>query len=302
MLKDCIEEISNLGFSKENVLFDEPMNKHTTFKIGGNADIFIKAKTIEQVEKVLKVSNKYEVPLYIFGNGSNTLVADKGIRGIVLKIEIDTLKIENNIVTVGAGRKLMELVQIFLKNSLSGFEFASGIPGTIGGAIRMNAGAYSSEMKDVVLETTYITREGSIGRYSNQEQEFSYRRSIFCENKYIILETKLKLKHGDKQQIKEKMEEYTLLRKQKQPTEYPSAGSTFKRIENIVTAKLIDECNLKGYTIGGAQISLKHAGFIVNTGDATAKDVINLIDYTKKKVYEKFEIKIKEEIELVGEF
>ena len=302
MLKSCIEEINNLEFSKENVLFDEPMYKHTTFRIGGNADIFIKAKTIEQVEKVIKVSNKYEVPLYILGNGSNILVADKGIRGIVLKIEIDTLKIENNIITVGAGRKLIELSHIALKNSLSGLEFASGIPGTVGGAIRMNAGAYGSEMKNIVLETTYITQEGILGKYSNRQQQFAYRKSIFAENKCIILETKLKLEHKEKQEIREKMEENAFLRKQKQPIEYPSAGSTFKRIENIAVSKLIDECSLKGYTIGRAQISSKHAGFIINLGDATAKDVLDLINYTKKKVYEKFEIKIKEEIELIGDF
>lgn len=311
----------------EQIYMNEPMSKHTTFRVGGNADIFIKVKNLEQLKFIIKVARKNDIHITIIGNGSNLLVKDNGIRGIVVKIEFEDIKInlENETVMVGAGVKLAVLAQELLKSEMTGFEFAVGIPGTIGGAVRMNAGAYGSEMKDIVILTKcldlkrynmltqktniddieieeYIEKsdEPEIVELSNEEQEFIYRDSIFHSNRYVILETKLKLKKGNKEDIKCKMDEFLKSRKEKQP-DLPSAGSTFKRGEGYITAKIIDECGLKGYSIGGAQVSEKHAGFIVNTGDATAQNILDLIEHIKKVVYEKTGKLIKLEIEIIGD-
>lgn len=288
--------------NKDQVLLKELMSKHTSFKIGGETDIFVKAKTISEIKYVIEIVNKYEVPLTILGNGSNLLVKDEGIRGIVLNIQLEKIEIDKQddvLVTVGAGVKLMSLARTLLKQEITGFEFASGIPGTIGGAIRMNAGAYGGEMKDIVVATTYMDLEGNIHTIDNKDHEFEYRHSIFCDKKYIILETKLKLSKGNYDEIKSKMDEYQEQRKQKQPVTMPNAGSTFKRGSDFITAKLIDECGLKGYKIGGAMVSDIHAGFVVNTGNATAKDVLKLVEHIKKEVYNKFQKEIELEIEVV---
>lgn len=334
----------------EQIFMNEPMSKHTTFKVGGNADIFVKVRNIKELMSVIKIAKKNDIHMTIIGNGSNILVKDKGIRGIVVKIEFDEINIknaienlennnaiknaeesnkedkkENVIVTVGAGVKLAALAQELLKNSISGFEFASGIPGTIGGAVRMNAGAYGTEMKDIIISTKCLdlkrynmigertniddievievvekADEPEIVELTNEEQKFTYRDSVFSGKRYVILETKLKLTYDDKDKIKEKMDEYTKSRKEKQP-DLPSAGSTFKRGEDFITAKLIDECGLKGYEIGGAKVSDKHAGFIVNTGDATAQNILDLIEYVKKVVFEKTGKLIILEIEVLGD-
>lgn len=315
--------------SPTRIYVNEPMKKYTSFKVGGNADLLIKVKDVKELMYAIKIADKYYLPVTIIGNGSNILVRDNGITGIVIKIEFDNMEIDKQkdfaIVTVGAGVKLMKLAQLLLNEGISGFEFASGIPGTIGGAVKMNAGAYGTEMKDIVISTKClelnknskpirknniddieITEPGSnidennIIELNNKEQEFRYRNSIFSDKRYIVLETKLKLPYGNKEDIKEKMEELNKSRKEKQP-DLPSAGSTFKRGDDFITAKLIDECGLKGYAIGGAQVSEKHAGFIVNTGDATAQDIIDLIDYVKKVVYEKTGKTIELEVEILGE-
>ena len=315
--------------SPTRIYMNEPMKKYTSFKVGGNADLLIKVKDVKELMHAIKIADNYYLPITIIGNGSNILVRDHGISGIVIKIEFDKIEIDKQndfaIVTVGAGVKLMRLAQELLNNGISGFEFASGIPGTIGGAVRMNAGAYGSEMKDIVINTKClelkkdkrpirkdniddieITENGNnidennIIELDNKEQEFRYRNSVFSNKKYIVLETKLKLPYGNKEDIKAKMDEFSKMRKEKQP-DLPSAGSTFKRGEDFITAKLIDECGLKGYTIGGAQISEKHAGFIVNTGNATAQDIIDLIEYVKKVVYEKTGKTIELEVEILGE-
>ena len=290
---------------KDKIIFDEPMKNHTSFKIGGKADQYIVVNNIEELSATLKYAKENKLPIYIIGNGSNILVTDKGIRGLVIKINIQNIKIEkleNYIqVTVGAGYKMMGLAIKMLNEEISGFEELSGIPGTIGGAIFMNAGAYGKEMKDVVISTKCMDMDGNILDFSNEKQEFEYRSSIFQKNNYIILETTLRLEYGKKQKIEEKMNQYKNLRKEKQPEDLPSAGSSFKRQKELVTAKLIDECGLKGYKIGGAKISEKHAGFIVNYNNATAKDVLDLAKYVKDKVYEKYAIKIEEEIKIIGE-
>ena len=290
---------------EKKILIDEPMKNHVSFKIGGVADFFVKAETIEDIKNAIEFAKNKNIEFFILGNGSNLLVTDKGIRGLVIKIDLKDIKIEKKEdfaeVTVGSGYKLMALGIKLMNENISGFEELSGIPGTIGGAIYMNAGAYGKEMKDIVISTKCMDYNGNIIELSNKEHKFEYRSSIFQEKKYIILETKLKLFYGEKKDIQDKIEQYKMQRQEKQPLEYPSAGSTFKRQEGIITAKLIDECGLKGYKIGGAKVSEKHAGFIVNDGGATAKDVIDLIKYVKDKVYEKYGVKIEEEIRIVGE-
>ena len=289
----------------QKIIFNEPMKKHTSFKIGGNADFFVSVKTIEELKQALFYAKQKQIPRTIIGNGTNILVSDSGIRGIVIKIDIQKfdIKEENDYIeiSVGSGNKMMALATQLKKQEISGFEQLSGIPGTIGGAIYMNAGAYGKEMKDIVVSTRCMNMKGEIFELSNEEQKFKYRSSVFNTKEYIILDAKLNLKKGKKEDIELQMNEYLNQRKEKQPLEYPSAGSTFKRQEGIITAKLIDECGLKGYKIGGAMVSEKHAGFIVNTGDATAKDVLELIKYVKDEVYKKYGVKIEEEVKIVGE-
>lgn len=295
-IEDIIKE------SSLEVLYNEEMSKHTSFKIGGQAECYIKIDKIEELQELLKISNKYKIPVTIIGNGTNILVKDNGIKGIVAKINIKNIEIseEKAIVTVGAGNTLAEIAQILKNNNLSGFEELSGIPGTIGGAIRMNAGAHGKEIKDVIISATAIDYNGNIREFTKEEMKLEYRNSIFSREKYIIISAKLQLTKGIKEEISTKMQEYANWRKEKQPLEYPNAGSTFKRGEGFITAALIDQCGLKGYAVGGAQISSKHAGFIINTGNAKAKDVLELVEIAKKEVLQKFGKEIQLEIEVLG--
>lgn len=289
---------------EEDIYINEPMSKHTTFKIGGNAEIFVKLRSIEQIEKTIELSKKIKKPLKIIGNGSNILVKDEGIKGIVAKICTNSYEwVDDESIRVDAGLLNSKIAQILLEKELSGFEFAAGIPGTIGGAVKMNAGAYGGQMSDIVVSTRYLNLENEqfkVEQVSNSEQDFSYRHSMFSNNT-IILDVILKLRKGNKTEIQEQMNKYRKSRIEKQPIDKPSAGSTFKRGKDFITAQLIDECGLKGYSIGGAQISEKHAGFIVNTGNATAKDVIDLVEFVKQQVLEKFNKTIELEIEIIGE-
>ena len=279
---------------------NEDMSKHTSFKAGGKAKFYIKAKTVEDVINTVKISKENNIPIVVLGNGSNILFKDEEFNGIVLKIELDTLKIEENIITAEAGVKNAILGRKALDNNLQGFEFAAGIPGTIGGAIRMNAGAYGGEIKDIVQDVEYLDYEDlKIKKITNKECNFEYRHSVFCENKNIILSATFKLENGIKEEIANRMNEFAKSRKEKQPLEYPSAGSTFKRGTDFITAKLIDECGLKGYQIGGAQVSEKHAGFIINKENATAKDIIDLVEYVKKTVKEETGKSIDLEVEII---
>lgn len=302
-IKDLIEK-SNLNIDKDQIKFNEPMKKHTTFKIGGPADCYIIVKTKEELKETLVFARKNNIPVTIVGNGSNLLVLDGGIEGIVLNIRLDDIEIndkkEDVEIKVDAGYKLTILGQKCLQNEISGFEELSGIPGTVGGAIIMNAGAHGKEMKDVVKSIKAFDYDGNEYVFSNEEAEFGYRTSMFKNNKYIVTEVTLKLKKGTKEEIKEKMDEYAKYRKEKQPIEMPSAGSTFKRGEDFITAKLIDDAGLKGFCIGGAEVSTKHSGFVVNKGNATAKDVLDLVEYIKEKIEEKFHKKIELEVKIVG--
>lgn len=305
---DNKEILNNLEkiISKEKIKQNEPMREHTSLKIGGPAEFFVKVNSVEELRKVLQFSKINKIPLIVVGNGSNLLVLDKGIKGIVVKTELKQIKITNVNeekieLIVDDGVQLGFLAQKLLKEEITGFEELSGIPGTIGGAVVMNAGAHGKEMKDIVTEVTAIDYNGNVQVFTNEQSEFQYRHSKFFDAEYIILQVKLLLEKGKKEEIKSKMDEYAQYRKEKQPIEYPSAGSTFKRGTDFITAKLIDEAGLKGYSIGGAKISEKHAGFIINTGNATAQDVLDLVKYVTDKVYEKFGKKIELEIKVLGE-
>lgn len=303
---DNLQKELQEGINKKNILKDEPMKKHTSLKVGGIADYFVKVQNIDELKFLIKFTEKKKIPLTIIGNGTNLLITDKGIRGIVARLEMNSFRFEKNadgvIFIAEAGLLLPKLAAIALKEEFSGLEFLFGIPGTIGGAVRMNAGAYGSEMKDVVIKTRYLDRKTlKIKSLDLDEHEFEYRNSIFSKNDFIILETTMKLSKGNKNDIKAKMDEYMTARKDKQPLEYPSAGSTFKRKGEIITAKLIDECGLKGASVGDACVSEKHAGFIINKGKATATEMLELIDIIKTKVKEEKGIDIELEVLVLGE-
>ena len=306
--EDCIKQIEKI-IDKNFIKLDEPMSKHTSFRVGGNADAYIILQNKENLIEVLKIAKEYNLPITIVGNGTNLLVKDNGIRGLVINYAssnfeiIDANKVDEYKIKVDSGVKNGVLAQFLLKNELTGFEFAAGIPGTIGGAIYMNAGAFGGEIANIVESVTYISlKDLKVYTLKTEQCEFAYRTSIFEQDEdKIILEAIFNFKKGKKEEIAQKMDEFRNKRLSSQPLDKPSAGSTFKRGENFITAKLIDECNLKGYKIGGAQVSEKHAGFIINTGNASAKDIIDLIKYVKTKVYEKFGVEIKPEVRVIGE-
>lgn len=289
--------------SSDAIMENEPMSKHTTFRIGGNADMFV-SPYLNQIPEIMSLAKEYNIPVTIIGNGSNLLVGDKGIRGLVLSLgkEAEKVEIQENRMVVGAGTLLSKAAAEAVRNSLSGLEFAAGIPGTLGGAIVMNAGAYGGEMKDVVVSAKVLTPAGEVKELSKDELDLSYRHSCIPENGYIVLEAVMELTLGNEEQIREVMADFKNRRVEKQPLEYPSAGSTFKRPEGYFAGKLIQDADLRGYTVGGAQVSEKHCGFVVNKGNATATDVCNLIDDVKRIVYEKFQVEMEPEVKMIGEF
>ena len=305
MTENLKKKILELGISEEKILFNEPMSKHTTFKVGGPAECYIKIDDIEDLRNILKFAKNNYIKITVLGNGSNVLVLDKGIKGIVLNIRFNKMEMLNFdgkiYANIGAGVKISIFGHLLLKNEITGFEELSGIPGTIGGAVRMNAGAHGKEFKDIVNTVTCMDYDGNIKQFENKDMEFDYRRSMLKDKKYIVLEVGMQFEKGTEKDIREKMEEYAKYRKEKQPIEYPSAGSTFKRGSDYITAKLIDEAGLKGFSIGGAEVSEKHAGFIINKGNATAKDILELIEYVRNKIYEKYNKEIELEIEIIGE-
>ena len=284
-------------------IFDAPMSEHTTFKIGGDADVLIFPSTTEEVVGVLQLINESKIPLTILGNGSNVLVRDKGIRGAVIKFNGEFAQIhrDGTKLIVGAGAKLKDVSNFAANNGLTGLEFAVGIPGSIGGAVYMNAGAYGSEMKNVISKVRAVSRSGDCIEFNVDVLDLGYRRSIFQSNGYAICEIELQLAEGDMEVIKHDMEDFTQRRESKQPLEYPSAGSTFKRPKGYFAGTLIDETGLKGLRVGDAMVSTKHAGFVVNVGNATAADVLNLIEEVKRRVYEAHGVKLNPEVRIVGE-
>lgn len=269
-------------------------------KYGGPADIFVKVNDLEELKFLLNLAKEKSIPFTVIGNGSNVLVVDKGIRGIVVHLNFnDIIKEDDETLNIGSGVLLPKLARVALENELTGIEFAYGIPGSFGGAIYMNSGAYGGQIGDKIISTTYIDENLEIKTIAKEEQEFSYRKSIFQKNNWIILNAKIKLEKGNKEEIKSKMEEYSKSRKEKQPLNMPNAGSIFKRGEGFITAELIDKCGLKGYRVGDAEVSTLHAGFIVNKGNATAKDILKLIQYIQEKVKEKFNVDIEPEIKIL---
>ena len=285
------------------LLFNEPMSAHTTFKIGGPADYLVMPSSFKEVSEVVSICRKYKVPVTILGNGSNVLVLDKGIRGVVLKFtdKLAYIKYENEVLYAGTGAMLKDVSKHSLRESLIGLEFAIGIPGSVGGAVFMNAGAYDGEMSQVVSAVTAITEDNKIKRFSKEDLHFGYRHSRFQESFSIILEVEFSLRHGDRHEIITRMDDYTEKRESRQPVDSASAGSVFKRPEGNYAGTLIEESGLKGFRVGGAQVSLKHAGFIVNADDATAQDVLDLIEKIKQTVYEKFQVELMSEVRVIGE-
>ncbi len=299
-----MREIFEQLIGAENVLIDEPMSKHTTFKIGGPADCFLMPENEEQLKCVYDAAKQAGLPVLILGNGSNLLVGDKGIRGVVICLfkKMDKIEIINDRLIADCGAPMSRVSNAALKAKLSGFEFASGIPGTVGGGVYMNAGAYGFELKDIIESVRYMDSNGKIGVLCMDECEFGYRKSIFERLHYVVLSCTFKLKNDSADLIRERINDYTQRRNTKQPIEKPSAGSVFKRPEGYFAGALIEGANLKGASVGGAQVSEKHAGFIVNTGNATARDVLELIEHIKSVVLEKYGVSLEPEIKLIGEF
>ena len=303
MKQEFYEKLSKI-VRKEQILEEEPMKKHTTFRIGGPAEYLILPQTTEEIADVIKLCRQEEIPGYIVGNGSNLLVADEGVRGVVIQLlrNFNQIQVEGCQIRMQAGAQNAAVAKRALDASLTGFEFAAGIPGTIGGAVVMNAGAYGGEMKDILKEVTVLDPNGMIRTIPAEELELGYRTSIIARKGYVVLEAVIVLKTGDPKEIKAAMDELKEKRVTKQPLEYPSAGSTFKRPEGYFAGKLIMDAGLRGFSVGGAQISEKHCGFVINKGNATAKDVTELMDETKKIVMEKFGVALEPEVKRLGQF
>ena len=287
----------------EQFFVNEPMSRHTTFNIGGPADYLLFPANMEQLSKIFILLKQYDIPHTILGNGSNVLVLDKGIRGAVIKMHapMSYKSCQGNRIIAGAGAYLKHVSQFAAENGLTGMEFACGIPGSLGGAVFMNAGAYDGDMQKIVTQVKTVTHNGKILTYEKDELDFGYRHSVFQHNGQAICEITLELQPGDKAEIQAKIDDFTHRRESKQPLEMPSAGSTFKRPQGYFAGTLIDETGLKGLQVGGAQISTKHAGFVVNSGHATAADVLNLIKEVQDRVYAKNGVKLFPEVRIIGE-
>lgn len=288
----------------DRVYTEEPMNRHTTFRIGGPADYFLVPESYGQISSILTICREAKLPFFILGNGSNLLVSDSGYRGVIIQIfrNINKVIVEGERLRVSAGALLSAVAAAAKNASLTGFEFAGGIPGTMGGAVVMNAGAYGGELKDVLCEVTVMTKEGEILCLPAEKLEMGYRTSVVKKAGYLVLEAVISLKKGNIEEINARMKELAQKRLSKQPLEYPSAGSTFKRPEGYFAGKLIMDTGLRGYRVGGAQVSEKHCGFVVNTGNACAKDVKDLMDDVIEKVKDKFGVTLEPEVKFLGDF
>lgn len=279
----------------------EPMSKHTTFRIGGPADIFVQPADVDELWNVIHLAREEKVPFFIVGNGSNLLVSDEGFRGMILHTGgLRNISVEGEVIYAQAGALLSSVARQALEHGLTGMEFAAGIPGTLGGAVCMNAGAYGGEMKDILMDVEVLTRDGERLVLSVEELKLSYRHSVIFEKDYAVVAAHIRLSRGDKTQIRNRMNELAEARKAKQPLEYPSAGSTFKRPEGYFAGKLIQDTGLKGYTVGGAQVSEKHSGFVINRGNATAEEVQFLIRQVQKKVKQQFDVEMEPEVRMLG--
>ncbi|MGC5772093.1 UDP-N-acetylmuramate dehydrogenase [Paenibacillus pabuli] len=286
----------------EKLKRDEPLKEHTYIKLGGKADILIHPTTIEEIMNILTITKMHQIPLTVIGKGSNVIIKDQGVRGVTISLShFDQIKVSDNRIVAQSGSNIIDVSRIALDHSLTGLEFACGIPGSTGGALYMNAGAYGGQMDEVVERALVVTKDGELLNMNCDEMQLGYRDSIFRTNQYIILEVEFGLKKGSKDVISSIMQDLTFKRESKQPLEYPSCGSVFKRPEGHYVGKLIQECNLQGTRIGGAEISRKHAGFIINADHATAEDYLELIKLIKKRVYDKFNIELETEVIVLGE-
>ena len=291
-------------FGSDRVLLEEPMKRHTTFRIGGPAEVFVMPGNLEEMQRILEICRTEDLPYFILGNGSNLLVSDRGYRGVVIQLDrnFGEVKVEGTEIHASAGALLSTIAVAARRASLTGFEFAGGIPGTLGGAVVMNAGAYGGEMKDVLRKVMVMDQSGKVFEIPAEELQMGYRTSIIKTAGYIVLGAVLSLKEGNLEEIKMLTRKLSEQRTSKQPLEYPSAGSTFKRPEGYFAGKLIMDSGLRGYRVGGAQVSEKHCGFVINTGDATAEDVRNLMKHVTEIVYAKFGVTLEPEVKFLGEF
>lgn len=304
MVSEAVVEALKSYVPEKNIHLQEPMKEHTTLRVGGEADCLLLVDDEVQLGKVLGYLKKVEIPLFVLGNGSNLLVGDKGYQGIVLRLGtgLCDIIVEGNKIIAGAGASMAKVAQIAMQNGLTGLEFASGIPGTIGGGVVMNAGAYGGEMSQVVAEVQVVDYDGEQHVFDNETMEFGYRHSAIKNRPYVVSKVEFVLQAGDQESIRQTMEELAAKRREKQPLEYPSAGSTFKRPEGYFAGELIMNANLRGYQIGGARVSDKHCGFLINAGDATAADFKQLISYVQECVQEKYGVKLEPEVIFLGRF
>lgn len=300
---DLYQELCGI-LGEENVFTKEPMSRHTTFRAGGPADFFVTPEKEGQVRKTLSLLKEAQVPRYIMGNGSNLLVGDRGYRGVILQIckKMNRIRIQDTVIQAQAGALLSKVAAEAQAKGLTGFEFASGIPGSLGGAVMMNAGAYGGEMKQVLIQAQILNASGEIEDVLAEEMELGYRSSVFSRNGGVILSASIQLEPGDPSAIQSRMEELKFLRTSKQPLEYPSAGSTFKRPEGYFAGKLIQDAGLRGFQVGGAQVSEKHCGFVINKDQASAMDIRSLMEQVSEKVYMRFGVRLEPEVKLIGEF
>lgn len=314
MVKQSILSELNVIFGSDGVLTEEPMSRHTTFRIGGPAEFLVRPESVEQIQKAVEFLHSSQIPFYVVGNGSNLLVSDQGYAGVIMQLGerfgnyqilfvTDGSAVDKNnkvYVKVQAGILLGKLANILASYSLTGFEFAAGIPGTMGGAILMNAGAYGGEIKDILVKATVMDMKGNIFELDRDQMAFGYRTSIAAEKGYIVLEAVLGFEPSSQSAVMQRMKELAIQRREKQPLEYPSAGSTFKRPKGYFAGKLISDAGLKGFQVGGAQVSEKHAGFVINTGNATASDVVALTDAVREKVFALYGVELELEVKKLG--
>lgn len=305
MNEDFYQNLKNI-LKEEQILIEEPLAKHTTFQIGGPAEFLLLPENNNQVATLFKLCKEKNMPFYVIGNGSNLLVSDKGYRGTIIKIgqNMSNIVIQESdcLVQAGAGVLLSKLASVIAEHELTGFEFASGIPGSLGGAVTMNAGAYDGEIKDSIIGATVVDQLGNIIFLDKEELQLRYRKSIIQDKNYIVLDASFVFGPGNKEDIRNKMNDLNERRRDKQPLEYPSAGSTFKRPEGYYAGKLIMDAGLRGYRVGNAQVSEKHCGFVINKGGATAADVMKLITEVRQTVFDKFGVMLEPEVRLLGEF
>ena len=289
---------------KEYITFEEPMREHTTFRVGGNAEVFIAPDSIDKICRILDICREYRLPCHVIGNGSNLLVGDRGVRGVVLQIykNFSDMSVQDTCIWVQAGALLAKTAAFAAEHGLTGLEFASGIPGTVGGAVTMNAGAYGGEMKDVISRVRVLDPEGKLRTFSVEELQLGYRASLIQKQGCLVVEAELALTRGEPEKIYGRMEELKAARKEKQPIEFASAGSTFKRPEGYFAGKLIMDAGLRGYSVGDAQVSEKHCGFVINRGEATAAQVMELIEHIQAEVLLKFGVKLEMEVKRLGDF